>query len=193
MKWLLLFSLLSANAAADISFRGNLRVSSSYDVIRFLRWKFQLPDTDLDHPCTQMGFTEHIIAGTMISTLQARLMEGPEPSFEEWFAGCVGHYAHRATAWEWTLQAWDESSLEYKRFFIERRLEEWIGPDFVLEELGLTGPNSTLEGQPLSRADLVAKLIALPVQFEDGRTATVADAYRFYATIILTLPELRAH
>ena len=71
------------------------RVSASYDVLRFFHWKFRLPEDYAagDNSCEKLGFTEHIIAGTLISTVQTRLIQAPEPVFEEWYAGCTVKFA----------------------------------------------------------------------------------------------------
>lgn len=81
-----------SGSLSNTGFQGfDSRTNNSYDVLRFFHWKFRFPDVfeARENSCERLGFTEHIIAGTMISTLQNRLIIGPEPTFEEWYAGCA--------------------------------------------------------------------------------------------------------
>ncbi len=210
LKALLFFSFLSGGldvSAQQIRFRdGEVRVSGSYDVLRFFYWKFRLPAhyEGAENSCESMGFTEHIIAGSLLPMLQARLVQGPESTFEEWYVGCVSRFAvvktQLAKPHEFGLkpeagwqESWDSISDLEKREFILNILDVWIGPEFVMQELGMIGPDSSLRGQPLSLDGFVSVMISLPAEAGLGGDTSLSGIFQFYALVILTLPELRIH
>ena len=82
---------------------------------------------------------------------------------------------------------WLELPDEVRRAALAHLISFLVGPDFMLEELGLIGPHSVLEARPETPADLRELIYA---QLEPSEDTTLSDAIVFYSVLILSIGEL---
>ena len=146
-------------------------------------WEWDNVDTSEDYEA-QMGRKEAFVGRALWDYLMARsrttaIMFADDILREDYvrFDSLMNH-------------DWSEVPKHIKEATIEHLVGFFVGPDFILEEMGFIGRNSFLQGRPETLDDLGALLIALPRPEAPDGFNNIANALTFYSVAIVSVGEL---
>ncbi len=190
-KLILIFFITKAMGQISLG-DGNRRYLHSHDINRYLVAKFNFSaETGFSEKdsCFRLDYNSHISLGTMFPLEQIRFADKPSEAYVKWYMQCLEFMVSKI---ELDIkndgyQIWGHQSHKQKQGLIVTLIEKYIGPEFVLEELGYLGENSFIVGKPKTIIEFADLMLALPINQMASKQSNVLQVARQNIIYLLSI------